>query len=75
MKFDIVKYIADNCNDYLEGRHTKAFTLNIIAMALEENSWQHACDGREVIDDFVEADTGKYWAHEDWCIEDETEEQ
>lgn len=75
MKFDIVAYIADQCNNYLQGCHTKAFTLDAIVMALEKNSWQRDCDGKEVVDDFVEADTGRYWAHEDWCVRDETEDK
>ena len=74
MKFDIIKFIDDTCQDYLQDRHTKAYTLDSIAMALEQGSWQRDCDGKEVVNDAVEADTGTYWVHKDWCIEDKTEE-
>ena len=40
MKFDIVKYINDVCEDYLQGRHTKAYTLSAIDLALGEGSWR-----------------------------------
>lgn len=70
MKFDIVKYIADNCNDYFEGHQTKADTLSAIAMALKNDSWQYDCDGKEVIDEFVKTGTGRYWMWPTWCIED-----
>lgn len=73
MKFDIVKYISDVCEDYLQGRTTKAYTLDSIAMALEQDSWQRDCDGKKVVNDAVEADTGTYWAHKDWCVEDNKE--
>ena len=74
MKFDIVKYIADTCNDYLEGRHTKAYTLSTIDLALEEDSWQNLCDDKEVIDNIVEANAQKWSVHPDWCIKDKTED-
>lgn len=71
MKFDIVKFIDDICQDYLQGRHTKAFTLFEIKSALED-SWPMLCDGKEMIDGTVEAN-GQAWSiHPDWCIEDKT---
>lgn len=80
MKFDIVKYISDVCEDYLKGRHTKAYTLSAIDLALDENSWQRLCDGEEVISDdaddvkvtggIVKADNKTWRMCPDWCIED-----
>lgn len=61
MKFDIVKYIDDACQDYLQGHHTKAFTLFEIKLALEENYWPMLCDGKEMIDNAIEAN-GQTWA-------------
>lgn len=81
MKFDIVKFIDDACQDYLQGRHTKAFTLLEIKSALEENSWPMLCDGKEVVDyngtssGTVEADGHAWTIHPDWCIEDKTEDE
>lgn len=87
MKFDIVKYIDDVCQSYLQGRHTKAYVLSVIDLALDEDSWQRLCDDKEVTNDDVDnADdiraTGgivksydKTWfVHPDWCIEDKTED-
>lgn len=83
MKFDIVKYISDVCEDYLQGRTTKAYALSAIDIALDENSWQRVCDGEEVISDtsgyfddikvnggLVKADNKTWRVHSDWCIED-----
>lgn len=80
MKFDIVKFIDDACQDYLQGRHTKAFTLLEIKSALEENSWPMLCDGKEVAIGFanvgtVEANNTTWDIHPDWCIEDKTEDE
>ena len=75
MKFDIVKFIDDACQDYLQGRHTKVFTLLEIKSALEENSWQNWCDGKEVVNDVVEANDQVWLIHSDWCIEDKTEDE
>lgn len=75
MKFDIVKFIDDACQDYLQGRHTKAFTLFEIKSALEENSWPMLCDGKEMIDGTVEANDQVWDIHPDWCIEDKTEDE
>lgn len=75
MKFDIVKFIYDACQEYLQGRHTKAFTLREIKSALEENSWPMLCDGKEMIDGTVEADDRAWTIHPDWCIEDKTEDE
>lgn len=80
MKFDIVKFIDDACQDYLQGRNTKAFTLLEIKFALEENSWQMLCDGKEVIDvsetgGTVEANDTTWIIHPDWCIEDKMEDE
>ena len=75
MKFDIVKFIDDACQDYLQGRHTKAFTLFEIKSALEENSWPMLCDGKEMIDGTVEANDQAWNIHSDWCIEDKTEDE
>ena len=74
MKFDIVKFIDDACQDYLQGRHTKAFTLLEIKLALEENSWPMLCDGKEMIDNTIEANDQTWAIHPDWCIEDKTED-
>lgn len=88
MKFDIVKYISDVCEDYLQGRTTKAYTLSAIDLALDENSWQHLCDGKEVVSDgtgyfddikvnggIVKAGKKTWRVHYDWCIEDKTEDK
>lgn len=75
MKFDIVKFIDDACQDYLQGRHTKAFTLLEIKSALEENSWPMLCDGKEMIDGTVEANDQAWSIHSDWCIEDKVEDE
>lgn len=75
MKFDIVKFIDDACQDYLQGRHTKAFTLREIKFALEENSWSMLCDGKEVVNGVVEANDLVWFIHSDWCIEDKTEDE
>ena len=75
MKFDIVKYIDDVCQDYLQGRHTKEFTLLEIKLALEENSWPMLCDGKEMIDGTIEANDQTWAIHRDWCIEDKTEDE
>lgn len=75
MKFDIVKFIDDTCQDYLQGRHTKAFTLFEIKLALEENSWSMLCDGKEMIDGTVKANDQAWNIHPDWCIEDKTEDE
>ena len=71
MKFDIIKYINDACEDYLQGGHTKAHALSNIKMALDGRSWQNLCDGYEVVNDIVEADDQKWYIHPDWCIETE----
>lgn len=75
MKFDIVKFIDDICQDYLQGRHTKAFTLFDIKFALEENSWPMLCDGKEMIDNAIEANDQTWVIHPDWCIKDKTEDE
>lgn len=80
MKFDIVKFIDDTCQDYLQGRNTKAFTLLEIKLALEENSWPMLCDGKKVIDvsetgGTIEANDTTWTIHPDWCIEDKTEDE
>lgn len=75
MKFDIVKFIDDACQDYLQGRYTKAFTLFEIKLALEENSWPMLCDGKEMIDGTVEANDQAYGIHPDWCIEDKKDDE
>lgn len=75
MKFDIVKFIDDACQDYLQGRNTKAFTLLEIKLALEENSWPMLCDGKEVVDSVVEANDRVWLIHSDWCIENKTEDE
>ena len=75
MKFDIVKFIDDACQDYLQGRNTKAFTLLEIKLALEENSWPMLCDGKEMIDGTIEANDTTWNIHPDWCIEDKTEDE
>lgn len=38
MKFDIVKYIDDVCQSYLQGYHTKAYVLSVIDLTLAEDS-------------------------------------
>ena len=78
MKFDIVKFIDDACQDYLQGWRTKESVLNDIKSALEENSWPMLCDGKEVVDisetgGTVEANDQGWSIHPDWCIEDKTE--
>lgn len=73
MKFDIVKYINDVCQSYLQGCHTKAYVLSVIDLALDEDSWQRLCDGKEVVNDVVEANNQVWLIHSDWCIEDKTE--
>lgn len=78
MKFDIVKFIDDICQDYLQGWRTKESVLNDIKSALEENSWPMLCDGKEVVDisetdGTVEANDQEWSIHPDWCIEDKTE--
>ena len=75
MKFDIVKFIDDACQDYLKGKRTKAFTLLEIKSVLKENSWPMLCDGKEVINDVVEANDQVWLIHSDWCIEDKTEDE
>lgn len=75
MKFDIVKFIDDICQYYLQDNYTKAFTLLEIKSALEENSWPMLCDGKEMIDDTVEANGTTWDIHPDWCIEDKTEDE
>lgn len=75
MKFDIVKFIDDACQDYLQGWRTKESVLNDIKSALEENSWPMLCDGKEMIDDTVEANDTAWNIHPDWCIEDKTEDE
>ena len=77
MKFDIVKYIEDLCVSYSKGYATKADTLLRIKWALDDDSWQTKCDGKEVIDDRVtlqDKPKVEYYTHPDWCIEDKTEE-
>lgn len=86
MKFDIVKYISDVCEDYLQGRTTKAYTLSAIDLAIDENSWQHLCDGKEVVSDgtgyfddikvnggIVKTKNNTWRVHSDWCVEDNKE--
>lgn len=75
MKFDIVKYIDDVCQGYFRGRCTKAYALNVIDLALDENSWSMLCDGKEMIDGTVEANDQAWDIHPDWCIEDKTEDE
>lgn len=82
MKFDIVKFIDDACQGYLQGRHTKAFTLFEIKSVLDEDSWPMLCDGKEVTDydnithgGTVEANDQAWTVHRDWCIEDKTEDE
>nr|DAF46364.1 MAG TPA: hypothetical protein [Podoviridae sp. ctsUe5] len=82
MKFDILKFIDDACQDYLQGWRTKESVLNDIKSALDENSWQNQCDGKEAIDDVTGNGIGKVietnnnvWAiHSYWCIKDNTED-
>ena len=71
MKFDILKYINDRCESYLQDDRIKAFVLSDIRMALDDRSWQNLCDGHEAVDDIVEADDQKWYVHPDWCIETE----
>ena len=73
MKFDIVKYINDVCQSYLQGYHTKAYVLSVIDLALDEDSWQRLCDGKEVVNDVAEANNQVWLIHSDQCIEDKTE--
>lgn len=88
MKFDIVKYINNVCEDYLQGRHTKAYTLSAIDLALDENSWQRLCDGEEVVSDhsgyfddikvnggLVKAGKKTWRVHSDWCVEDSEDDE
>lgn len=80
MKFDIVKFIDDACQDYLQGHHTKAFTLREIKFALDENSWPMLCDGKEVIGvsetgGTIETNDQVWTIHPDWCIENKTEDE
>lgn len=78
MKFDIVKFIDDTCQDYLQGYRTKKSVLNDIKLALEKDSWQNLCDGKEVVNDItgrvIEANDQVWAMHPDWCIEDKTED-
>lgn len=75
MKFDIVKFIDDICQDYLKGKCTKASTLREIKAVLYDNSWPMLCDGKEMIDGTVEANDQAWLIHSDWCIEDKTEDE
>ena len=75
MKFDIVKYINDVCQSYLQGCHTKAYVLSTIDLALDEDSWQRVCDGKEVVNGVAEANDQVWLIHSDWCIEDKTEDE
>lgn len=75
MKFDIVKFIDDICQDYLKGKCTKASTLREIKAVLYDNSWQNWCDGKEVVDGVVEANDQVWLIHSNWCIEDKTEDE
>lgn len=75
MKFDIVKFIDDICQDYLKGARTKAGALSEIKAVLYDNSWQNWCDGKEMIDGTVEANDQAWDIHPDWCIEDKTEDE
>ena len=74
MKFDIVKFIDDTCQDYLQGCRTKKSVLNDIKLALKKDSWQNLCDGKEVVNDItgrvVEANDQVWAMHPSWCIED-----
>lgn len=85
MKFDIVKYINDVCQSYLQGCHTKAYVLSVIDLALAEDSWQRLCDGKEVVSDdaddvkvtggIVKSYDQTWFVHPDWCIEDKMEDE
>ena len=80
MKFDIVKYIDDVCQSYFRGRCTKAYALNVIDLALDENSLQRLCDGKEVADvsetgGTIETNDQAWTIHRNWCIEDKTEDE
>lgn len=88
MKFDIVKYIDDICQSYLQGYHTKAYVLSVIDLTLAEDSWQRLCDGKEVTSDDPNSDgdikvTGgtvksydeTWFVHPDWCIEDSKDDE
>lgn len=74
MKFDIVKYIDDVCQSYFRGGCTKAYALNVIDLALEENSWPMLCDGKEMIGSTIEINDQAWTIHPNWCIEDKTED-
>lgn len=86
MKFDIVKYIDDICQSYLQGYHTKAYVLSVIDLTLDENSWQRECDGKEVVSDgadstndikvtggIIKSYDNTWRVPSDWCIEDSEE--
>lgn len=75
MKFDIVKYINNVCQDYLQGRHTKAYVLSVIDLTLAEDSWQRLCDGKEVANGVAKANDQVWLISSDWCIEDKTEDE
>ena len=80
MKFDIVKYIDDVCQSYFRGRCTKAYALNVIDLALDENSLQRLCDGKEVADvsetgGTIETNDQAWFVRSNWCIEDKTEDE
>ena len=80
MKFDIVKYIDDVCQSYFRGGCTKAYALNVIDLALDENSLQRLCDGKEVADvsetgGTIEINDQAWTIHPNWCIEDKTEDE
>ena len=80
MKFDIVKYIDDVCQSYFRGRCTKAYALNVIDLALDENSLQRLCDGKEVADvsetgGTIEINDQAWTIHPNWCIEDKMEDE
>lgn len=81
MKFDIVKFIDDACQGYLQGRSTKALALLEIKLALKENYWPMLCDGKEVVDcdgisnGTIETGDQAWIIHRDWCIEDKTEDE
>lgn len=75
MKFDIVKFIDDICQDYLNGKCTKASALREIRVVLYDNSWQNWCDGKEVVNGVVEANDQVWLISSDWCVEDKTEDE
>lgn len=75
MKFDIVKFIDDTCQDYLQGYRTKKSVLHDIKLALDKDSWQRLCDDKEMVDGIVEANDQGWSIHLDWCIEDKTEDK